>query len=407
MANKKFDILIVGSGITGLSAACAFKALSLDVAIISASGLDLKEKSFTSERNFTIVESSRRFLDSVGIWKTLQNCNLGRYYNIKVWDSTSANYLRLDVPPGFDGPMGWVVPESVLIDTINSRVEDVARFYDLQSINDKQGTPITAKLANSEELESELILFTDSSFPEIRQGLNLDFKPKPYEQLGIVLDIKTEKSHGNVARQWFSKEGILAFLPKFDKDNSSVVFSVPRAQGNAVLSYDLKEVSEYLSRNSKYALGEVQASGSPKLFPLKRGIADSWIKERCLLAGGAAHVVHPLAGLGLNLSLMDVACLAECLDPSKLDKSWPSLHKLNYYNRWRKSESAALLASTEALFKFFLHPMFNFRKIRGELLKIFGKADFFKEKIVRLAMGLDGDLPSVAKLKRFGRKDSK
>ena len=395
MAQKNFDILVVGNGVVGLSAACTLKMLSFDVAIISAFQDGLKEKRLTSERNLTIVESSRRFLNAIGVWKTLRNSSVGKYYKIDVRDQTSEESIRFDTPLGFDGPMGWVVVESVLVDTLNYLVEDVTRFYDLKSVNNPNEGPVEINLGNGNKAFGELVLFTDSLYPEIRQGLGLDFKAKSYDQTGIVLDIKTEKPHQNVARQWFLKEGVLAFLPKFEENLCSVVFSVPDATAVAVKKYSLAELSDSLNRSSELALGKVRALGLPSFFPLKRGLASNWIKNRCLLVGGAAHAVHPLAGLGLNLSLMDVACLAECLRSSKLKRYESLVGDLNYYERWRKSESVALLMSTEGLLKFFLQPMFKSKKIRGKLLKSFGKLDRLKEKIVRQAMGLDGDLPSL------------
>ena len=405
MAKKNFDILVVGNGVVGLSAACTLKMLSFDVAIISAFEDGLKEKRHTSERNFTIVESSKRFLDAIGVWRNLKNSNIGKYYKIDIRDLTSEESIRFDTPLGFDGPMGWVVSESVLIDSFSYVVENVPRFYDLKGVNSSDGMPIEINLGNGDQLFAELVLFTDSLYPEIRQGLGLDFKAKSYDQIGIVLDIKTEKPHQNVARQWFLKEGVLAFLPKFEENLCSVVFSVADAIAVDVKKYSLEELSDYLNESSELVLGKVHALGSPSFFPLKRGIASDWIKNRCLLVGGAAHAVHPLAGLGLNLSLMDVACLAECLRPSSLKRYESLVGDLNYYERWRKSESVALLTSTEGLLKFFLQPMIKSRKIRGKLLKIFGKFDRLKEKLVRQAMGLDGDLPFLVHKKRFDGKN--
>ena len=406
MAKKNFDILVVGNGVVGLSAACTLKMLSFDVAIISAFEDGLKEKRHVSERNFTIVESSRRFLDVIGVWKNLKNSNIGKYHKIDIRDLTSEESIRFDTPLGFDGPMGWVVSESVLIDSFNYVMENVPRFYDLKSVISPDGMPVEINLGNGDQLFTELVLFTDSLYPEIRQGLDLDFKAKSYDQIGIVLDIKTEKPHQNVARQWFLKEGVLAFLPKFEENLCSVVFSVSKAIAVDVKKYSLAELSDHLNGSSELALGKVHALGCPSFFPLKRGIARDWIKNRCLLVGGAAHAVHPLAGLGLNLSLMDVACLAECLQSSNLRRYESLVGDLNYYERWRKSESFALLMSTEGLLKFFLQPMFKSRKIRGELLKTFGKFDSLKEKLVRQAMGLDGDLPSlVHKKDSMGRTE--
>ena len=112
---------------------------------------------------------------------------------------------------------------------------------------------------------AELVLFTDSLYPEIRQGLGLDFKAKSYDQTGIVLDIKTEKPHLNVARQWFLKEGVLAFLPKFEESILCCFFS-SRRTAVAVKKYSLAELSDSLNRSSELALGKVRALGLPSFF---------------------------------------------------------------------------------------------------------------------------------------------
>ena len=125
----------------------------------------------------------------------------------------------------------------LLIESLNYALEDVTRFYDLKSVNNKDGRPVEINLRKNDQIFSELVLFTDSLYPEIRQGLDLDFKAKPYEQLGIVLDIRTEKPHRNVARQWFSKEGVLAFLPKFEENLCSVVFRFLRRQELLLKNY--------------------------------------------------------------------------------------------------------------------------------------------------------------------------
>ena len=161
MAKKNFDILVVGNGVVGLSAACTLKMLSFNVAVISAFEDGLKEKRHTSERNLTIVESSRRFLDAIGVWKILRNSNIGKYYKIDIRDQTSEESIRFDTPLGFDGPMGWVVSESVLVDTLNYLVEDVTRFYDLKSVNNPDEGPVEINLGNGNKAFGELVLFTD------------------------------------------------------------------------------------------------------------------------------------------------------------------------------------------------------------------------------------------------------
>jgi len=389
-----FDVVIVGGGVTALAAARLFDINSASVGIICPPAKSFDNKDPETERNYTIIESSKRLLDGLGVWPAIQQSKIGSYKEIEIWDLSSQGHLNFNRPIGYEKPMGWVVPESVLRNTLSSLTKNLPRFSNPKSVTDEGDGCVEVLLDGGRKISSRLLLLVDGYSSSLREQLGFNFNKRSYNQIGIVTDIRTEFPHENKARQWFFEGDVLAFLPKYSGQLSSIVLSIGKSKWEKVQEGGNEVLSRFLTKNSQSTLGQVEVLAAPLCFPLNRGLVDNWFKGKCVLAGSAAHQIHPLAGQGLNLNMMDVASLVECVGVPGTESNWPNKTQLNYYNRWRKSESLALFLVTDTLNKVFSNPLFNLGKIRGRVINKINNVDGLKETLVGRAMGLFGDLPN-------------
>jgi len=287
----------------------------------------------------------------------------------------------------------------VLTDTLSLLTNNIPRFANPKSVKNEVDGCVEVTLDSGRKISSQLLLLVDSYSAGLREQLGFNFSKRSYNQLGIVTDIRTEFPHENKARQWFLEHDILAFLPKNSGHLSSIVLSIRKSKWQKILGGGNESLSRFLTKNSRSTLGQVEVLATPLCFHLNKGLVDNWCKGKCVLAGSAARAIHPLAGQGLNLNMMDVASLLECVGVPGTEANWPKKAQLNYYSRWRKSESLELLLVTDALCRAFSNPLLNVGNIRGRVMNRINKIEGLKETIVVRAMGLSGDLPdSVSSL---------
>jgi len=400
VAYGEFDVVIVGGGVTALAAARLFDINSASVSIICPPARSFENEDPETERNYTIVESSRRLLDGLGVWPVIKKSNIGSYKEIEIWDLNSQGHLNFNCPIGYEKPMGWVVPESVLKSTLSSLTNNIPRFSNPKSVADEVDGCVEVTLDGGRKVSSRLLLLVDGYSSGLREQLGFNFSKRSYNQIGIVTDIRTEFPHGNKARQWFSDGDVLAFLPKYSGHLSSIVLSMGKLKWEKVQEGGSESLSRFLTEKTQSKLGQVESLAEPLCFLLNKGLVDNWFKGKCVLAGSAAHEIHPLAGQGLNLSMMDIASLVECVGVPSSESNWPNKTQLDRYNRWRKSESLALFLITDALSKVFSNPLFNVGKIRGRVVNKINNVDGLKETLVGRAMGLFGDLPRFVSSQR-------
>jgi 2-octaprenylphenol hydroxylase len=241
------------------------------------------------------------------------------------------------------------------------------------------------------------VIGADGPRSRVRQQASIDLTAWGYAQQAIVATVAPEQSHASTAWQRFLATGPLAFLPLAD-GRCSIVWSVDSEQADILLAHEDARFLEALATAFGDRLGAVVATSTRAAFPLQRAHAKRYVDSRIALIGDAAHTVHPLAGQGVNLGLLDAAVLAEVLlDADGAGRDIGSVPVLRRYERWRKGDNLAMLAVTDGLKRLFGNSMVAVARMRNLGLDVTDSVRPVKNMFMRRAAGLEGDLPRLAR----------
>jgi 2-octaprenyl-6-methoxyphenol hydroxylase len=254
---------------------------------------------------------------------------------------------------------------------------------------------VTAMLANGESVKAALAIAADGRVSPLREAMGIKTIGWSYPQTGIVTTVEHEKPHNGVAYEHFLPAGPFAILP-MTGNRSSLVWTEKKDLAPAILTLDEARFNEELANRFGAHLGAVKAAGPRWSYPLSFHIARDFVKPRFALAGDCAHGIHPIAGQGLNLGLKDAAALTEVLlDAARLGQDIGALDVLKRYERWRRFDSVALAASTDALNRLFSNDIAPLRAIRDIGMGIVDSIGPARRFFMRHAGGDVGKLPRL------------
>jgi 2-octaprenylphenol hydroxylase len=241
------------------------------------------------------------------------------------------------------------------------------------------------------------VVGADGARSPVREWFGMPARLHDYHQSSLVAAVRTGRPHDDTAWQRFLPGGPLAFLP-MDDGWSSIVWTMPDTEIDAVLSLEQSDFHAALGAAFDYRLGEIVESGPRESWPLRRLHAEHYVRERVALAGDAAHAIHPLAGQGVNLGLLDAAALAEVLLAARSQGRDPgSLPVLRRYERWRRGDNLIMMSAMDAFNLLFSNSQPPLRWARNLGLSMMNRANPAKDHLMRHAMGLAGDLPALAR----------
>jgi len=400
----EFDFLIVGGGIIGMAMACLAVARRLAapgrVAIIaerpSAPVPGAGSEADWDLRVFALSRASQRLLMICGVWQELPPRKVCAYERMCVWEARDgAGSLTFDCAELGEPNLGYIVEGRAL----HAQCHRAARaagvvFIDaaLESvvIGDAQ---VRIGLNDGRELRSQLLIGADGTDSTVRRLLGIETAGHAYHQDALVAHVRTAKPHRNTAWQRFLPTGPLAFLPLPD-GRSSIVWSATRAEATRLRALDPPAFGAALTEAGGEVLGACELTTPIACFPLKLQYALDYVRPRAVLLGDAAHVVHPLAGQGLNLGLLDCASLAEVLGESSGGPGgFGELKLLRRYERWRRSENLLAAAAMDGLERLFSSSSAVVSRLRMAGLDAVGRAPFIKRLLARHALGSSGDVP--------------
>lgn len=395
-------VAVVGGGAVGAALACALGHEGIPTALVEARpprGPACGDP--WRLRVSALTEASRRMLQALGAWQALASERLEPIRGMEVWDAAGSGRIRFDADElGLDA-IGYIAENEALQGALWQRLESMpavrvvapARVEALQP----EGAKAVLALDTGEALEASLVVAADGRDSPLRRAAGVPVRGWEYDQSGLVAAVRPAVHHGGVARQRFLPTGPLAFLPLPD-GACSIVWSVPRRQAEALLELPADDFAERLGAAFGHALGPVLEVGERAAFPLRLQHATRYAARRLVLAGDAAHAIHPLAGQGLNLGLMDAAALAEVLIAAwRRGGDLGDPRYLHRYERWRKGENLAMMAVMDAFKRMFGSSLPPLVALRGLGLRWVDRALPLKRSIMRRAMGLSGDLPMLAR----------
>src|SRR5690349_773278 len=399
MAGQR-SIVICGGAFAGLALALAFRqGLGADIPVIVADPA-LAARPSRDPRATAIVAACRRLFEALGVWDQVADSQAILDMVVtdsKLEDATRPVFLTFagDVEPG--EPFAHMVENRRLIDALVARAE--AEGVDLRatavSSYDSRSDGVTVTLADGNVIEASLLVAADGARSRLRERAGIATHGWEYDQSGIVVTVGHERDHHGRAEEHFLPAGPFAILPLTGK-RSSLVWTENRAEAARITSLGEAEFHDELEKRFGLHLGEIKALDKPRAFPLGYFVARSFVAERLALVGDAAHVIHPIAGQGLNMGLKDVAALAEVVvDAARLGIDLGQTDVLERYQRWRRFDTMAMGVATNSLNFLFSNKSTLLRAVRDIGLGLVDRAPPLKELFIRQAAGLTGEVPRL------------
>jgi 2-octaprenylphenol hydroxylase len=406
---QSFDIAIVGAGMVGLSLACALARLNLKIAIIDRSTIPLKESwQGFDPRVSAIVKSSEYFLKNIGAWQFIEQERHCAYSGMDVWEKDGTGNIQFDSAELAESELGFVIENRIMQWAMQSLLlnqNNVSWFCpeNISSFKQEQGSTQEQKwkidFESGQSIQSELLIGADGALSFVREQLNIELTTKDLEHKAIVCNVETELPHDNIARQIFLPSGPIAFLPLAENDKAcSIVWSATPQTSDSLMSLSESDFNLKLNQCFENKLGKVVGSDKRFSFPLFQRHAQTYISSQAALIGDAAHTIHPLAGQGVNLGYMDAAVLAEEIQRAQKRKiSIGSKEVLRRYERRRRGQVTLMMNSMRGFQQIYSIGNADLIGLRNLGVKLTNKISPIKNHILSRAMGLDGDLPKLAR----------
>jgi 2-octaprenylphenol hydroxylase len=407
--SELFDILIAGGGpVGGTLAALLARATSTDrvplrIGVLEPRRPVLPEADAPVDlRVSAYSRASERVLQAAGAWDVIKSRRACAYERMRVWHEsvapTSAEALVFDAAEVGEPNLGYIV-ETRLVQSalLNAAEEAGVRIITGELLSLSIGEDQVHVETSAGSLTTRLVVGADGAHSAVRAAVGIPAEMSGYQQTAIVAVIATEKSHENTAWQRFLRTGTLAFLPLSD-GTSSIVWSADDELARSLLAMSPEAFAQELTHALDHALGTTRLVSERASFPLRKLAAQHYVAHRCALIGDAAHVVHPLAGQGVNLGLLDAAALAELLLAGWREHEDPgALRVLRRYERWRKSETQTMSVAIDAFDRLLAHGAGPLARIAQRGLGWVNKSQEVKRIFIRRALGVAGELPAVAR----------
>jgi 2-octaprenyl-6-methoxyphenol hydroxylase len=397
------SIVICGGAFAGLALALALRqGLGPDIPVIVADPA-LAVRPSRDPRATAIVAACRRLFEALGVWEEVAP-KAQPILDMVVTDSQLADATRPvfltfagEVEPG--EPFAHMVENRNLIDALATAAEAAGVDLRATAVNSYEtGTEgIDVELADGSTIAASLLVAADGARSKLRERADIATHGWEYDQSGIVVTVGHERDHHGRAEEHFLPAGPFAILPLTGK-RSSLVWTETRKEAARIVALSEEEFHAELERRFGLHLGEIKALDRPRAFPLGYFVARSFIAERMALVGDAAHVIHPIAGQGLNMGLKDVAALAEVVvDAARLGMDPGQASVLERYQRWRRFDTMAMGLATNSLNLLFSNESKLLRAVRDIGLGLVDRAPPLKNLFIRQAAGLTGEVPKLLK----------
>lgn len=373
----EFDAIVVGAGPVGAALAAALARDGFEVALVEArEPKPWRAEDEVDPRVVALAPDARDLLDDLGVWSSIVARRAGAYRHMHVWDATAPGELHFDAAERGEAALGWIVENRLIQHVLwsalipdredreaaihgrtfpNSGISGGVRSYCPTEVVevDNGADAVVATLGDGTRLRAKLLVAAEGAESALRGRLGIAFEGRDYGQRAVVAHVATERAHESTAWQRFLPGGPLAFLPLAD-GRCSIVWSLPEVEAARVLALDDAAFRAELGCAFDFRLGAITAATARLAFPLRLRLAARYVAGRCVLIGDAAHVVHPLAGQGVNLGFRDVACLRRVLREARERGSDPgAAHVLRRYERERRSENALAARSFDLIERVF------------------------------------------------------
>lgn len=398
-----YDVVIVGAGLVGAALACSLAqqpaAATLRIAVIEAGGeiINFHGEDF-DPRVVALTHASQHLLETIGCWDAIIAARACAYSDMKVWDGEGTAQIDFSCAEVRASHLGHIVENSVVVQALRERLNQFPQITLIQPASvtaleksNAKNISTTIYLNDERVLQASLLIAADGAHSAVRDLAGFATREWEYGQQAIVTTVRTEQPNEFTAWQRFMPTGPLAFLPlqqAGDTHYCSIVWSAETELAQELMRLSDEEFCARLGRAFEYRLGAVEQCAERFCIPLRQRHARQYIQPGIALVGDAAHNIHPLAGQGVNLGLLDVAALSEEVTRA-LTRSVP-LYDLSILRRYQRQRLAGNLMMMGAMEGF--KQLFGSRSLAVTLLRNTGMREMnslplLKNFIVKQVMG--------------------
>ena len=367
---NSFDVQVVGAGIVGKSLALALARLGLKVSLRQEGRRDAAA---ADVRAFALNPASVALLRSLKVWDALPAHAATAVYDMRVQGDTPGAGIEFSAWEQRIGELAWITDAAVLERELAAAVRFAPHITTTEAA-----------------VEASLTALCEGSASTGRAGLGVDFERHDYGHRAIAARLTASRPHQGVARQWFRAPDVLALLP-FDAPEPgrsyALVWSLPNERAGEMMAHDAAAFEQALMEATGGAAGRLELGSERAAWPLQRGRADRWCGPGWVLLGDAAHVVHPLAGQGLNLGLSDAATLARVIADREPWRPLGDERLLRRYARERIAPTWAMGEVTDGLLRLFSNPSSPVRELRNRGLTLVNRFTPVKRWLTSQALG--------------------
>jgi 2-octaprenyl-6-methoxyphenol hydroxylase len=409
-----FDVAVVGGGMVGASLAVALAPLGLKVAVVEAIAPDSASQPSFDERTTALSNGSRRILETLGVWAGVE-ASATPIRKIHVSDQGHFGFARIDASELGLAAMGHVVPNRALGQALWSRLRSgacadagpgagihihcPAEVSRVSAAEDRVQLAITQGGGTS-TIDTKLVVAADGVHSAVRGAFGVDAEFRDYEQTAVITTVLPQRFHDHVAYERFTGSGPLALLP-LDGGRCTLVLTLSKAMAESAMGWSDAEFLAELQRRFGFRLGRFLKVGRRVPYPLSLARALRTSAGRCVIIGNAAQGLHPVAGMGFNLGLRDVATLAELVAERRHDALFDAgaSSLLAEYDAWRAADRGGVIAFTDGLVRMFSNPLRAVQRLRNVGLLAFDLLPPAKAALSRLSTGAAGGarVPKLAR----------
>lgn len=378
--SEQYDVIVVGAGIVGLTAALAFAQKNYRVALLDKASPELPASSTPSARVCAINPGTYQYLSGL---ISCDDLGATAVKGMQVWDAASGGELDFEASDLGQPATAFIVDNATLIHTLHKAVSGLSTiepYFDIELTSLSQtDTLATVSLRDERALQAPLLVGADGARSWVRKAAGFSWRERPYGHDALIAVLEADEPHAQFAYQAFMAAGPLGILPLQAPNQIAIVWSSDAAQADELMALSSIDFADRVAEGLEYRLGCMTLVGERFRIPLTMRHVSAYLRNCCVLVGDAAHTVHPLAGQGVNLGLMDVAELVKQVVRSNLPDEGACAHRyLRQFERTRKLAAKQMLCCMDLLkdlFSFTRPSIVNFRGValqqinRSRLLK--------------------------------------
>ena len=398
----RVDVLIGGAGFAGLSLALALRQALGEPFRVAVADPALG-RPVEDARASAIVAAARRLFEVLGVWDAVA-ARAEPMLDMVITDSTLDDAVRPvflsfagDVQPG--EPFAHMVQNGDILAALVDKAKQAGVTLLPTAVADFEtdANGVVVRLGSGASVRARLLVAADGARSRIRERAGIPSVGWSYGQSAIVTTVAHERPHHGRAEEHFLPAGPFAILP-LPNDRASIVWTEAAAEAERIMRLDDAAFHVELEKRFGLHLGDITVAGPRGAFPLGFAVARSFVADRVALIGDAAHMIHPIAGQGLNMGLRDVAALAEAIvDAARLGLDPGGAPVLDRYQRWRRFDTMAMGLATDGLNRLFSNRSDVLRLVRDIGLGVVERLPMVKDFFIREAAGLTGEVPKLLK----------